>query len=70
MTDYQTTVKEMSAKLSGFTADELKSQAKSFMAEHHSDHENLVIDAILAALEPKISGREFIRFCDRFCDSI
>ena len=63
MTDYQTTVKEMTAKLSGFTVAELKTQAKVF-ANDHSDHANLVIDAILAALEPKISEREFIRFCN------
>ena len=63
MTDYQTTVKEMTAKLSGFTADELKAQVKVFAADH-SDHANLVIDAILSALEPKISEREFIMFCD------
>ena len=63
MNDYQTTVKEMTAKLSGFTVAELKTQAKVF-ANDHSDHANLVIDSILAALEPKISEREFIRFCN------
>ena len=64
MTDYQTTVKEMSAMLVCYTAAELKSQAKSFRAEHHSDHAQMMIDSILAALESKISEREFIRFCN------